>query len=242
MRIGVITDIHSNIQALNVILSEFNKLKVDRIICCGDIVGIGINPEEVVKKLIVLKDELIAVRGNHESYLIDGLPQIVHDDKRSLSQGEIDNHNWNKSKLSNKSIKFLKNLKMFQEIELANKKNYVVHYPIKNDGSYKKIMKAPSNEEIQEMFKEHNSDIFLYGHTHKSCVIQINEKCYINTGSLGCPYESNVAKADLLEIVDGKIKFKSIEVEYDVEKVKNEIKEIKVPFYDKILEIFYGQR
>lgn len=27
----------------------------------------------------------------------------------------------------------------------------------------------------------------------------------------------------------------------DVGKVKNEIKEIKVPFYDKILEIFYGQ-
>ena len=46
MKIGIITDIHSNIQALNVILNEFDKQNVEKIICCGDIIGIGINPEE----------------------------------------------------------------------------------------------------------------------------------------------------------------------------------------------------
>ena len=49
MKIGIITDIHSNIQALNAILNEFDKLNVERIICCGDIIGIGINPEETVQ-------------------------------------------------------------------------------------------------------------------------------------------------------------------------------------------------
>lgn len=48
MKIGIITDIHSNIQALNTILNEFERIRVDKIICCGDIIGIGINPEETV--------------------------------------------------------------------------------------------------------------------------------------------------------------------------------------------------
>ena len=51
MKIGI-TDIHSNIQALNEVLKEFDKVKVDKIICCGDIIGIGINPEETVQKLM----------------------------------------------------------------------------------------------------------------------------------------------------------------------------------------------
>ena len=32
MKIGIITDIHSNIKALNAVLDEFDKIKVDRII------------------------------------------------------------------------------------------------------------------------------------------------------------------------------------------------------------------
>lgn len=52
MKIGILTDIHSNINALNVVLEEFEKLKVDKIICCGDIIGIGPKPEEVVQALI----------------------------------------------------------------------------------------------------------------------------------------------------------------------------------------------
>ena len=41
MKIGIITDIHSNIIALNGVLNKFENLNVDKIICCGDIIGIG---------------------------------------------------------------------------------------------------------------------------------------------------------------------------------------------------------
>lgn len=69
MRVGIITDIHSNIVALNEVLKEFEKIKVNKIICCGDIIGIGPSPEEVVQALMQMSDKLIAVRGNHEKYL-----------------------------------------------------------------------------------------------------------------------------------------------------------------------------
>lgn len=40
MRLGIITDVHSNTIALNAVLNEFKKIKVDKIICCGDMSNI----------------------------------------------------------------------------------------------------------------------------------------------------------------------------------------------------------
>ena len=75
MKIGIISDAHGNINALNAVLEEFDKIQVDKIICCGDIIGIGANPEETVQALIQRKNILIAVKGNHEQYLLEGLPK-----------------------------------------------------------------------------------------------------------------------------------------------------------------------
>ncbi|MBO6233549.1 MAG: metallophosphoesterase family protein [Clostridia bacterium] len=242
MKIGIITDIHSNIQALTAVLNEFDKIGVDKIICCGDIIGIGINPEETVKELIKRKDKLIAVRGNHEQYLINGLPKQIHDDKRKLAQEEIDNHNWNHSQLSQESINFLRTLKVSGNIEICGKKFYIVHYPIKEDGTYKKHIKNPTIIESKEMFKEENADIYLYGHTHTFSVNNEDGKWYINVGALGCPMNnSNIARAGILEISDSTISFNGLKVEYNVKEVINEIYNLKIPFYRGILKIFYGQ-
>lgn len=237
MKIGIITDIHSNIQALNAILNEFDKLNVERIICCGDIIGIGINPEETVQTLLKRKEMLIAVRGNHEQYLLKGLPKEIHDDKRKMSEQEIENHKWNHSKLSDQSINFLRSLEISQNIELGGKLFYIVHYPQQANGTYKKHIKNPSAMDNVEMFKENDADIFLYGHTFS--VNNIDNKWYINTGSLGCPMDSNMARAGLLEINDREIKFNRINVEYNVKEVIDEINNLKFPFYEEILKIFY---
>ena len=239
MKIGIITDIHSNIQALNAILNEFDKLNVERIICCGDIIGIGINPEETVQTLLKRKEMLIAVRGNHEQYLLKGLPKEIHDDKRKMSEQEIENHKWNHSKLSDQSINFLRSLEISQNIELGGKLFYIVHYPQQDNGTYKKHIKNPSAMDNVEMFKENDADIFLYGHTHTFSVNNIDNKWYINTGSLGCPMDSNMARAGLLEINDREIKFNRINVEYNVKEVIDEINNLKFPFYEEILKIFY---
>lgn len=53
-----------------------------------------------------VSDKLIAVRGNHEKYLLDGLQVNVHDDKRNISLEEIQNHKWIHSRISEQSINF----------------------------------------------------------------------------------------------------------------------------------------
>lgn len=239
MKIGIITDVHSNIQALNAILNEFDKENVDKIICCGDIIGIGINPEETVQTLLKRKEMLIAVRGNHEQYLLNGIPEEVHDNKRKMSEKEVKNHKWNHSKLSEQSINFLRQLKISENIKLEGKQFYVVHYPQQADGTYKKHIKNPNAMDNVEMFKENDADIFLYGHTHTFSVNNIDDKWYINIGALGCPMKSNIARAGILEINDGEVKFSSINVEYNVKEIIDEINNLKFPFYEGILKIFY---
>lgn len=240
MKIGIITDIHSNVQALNKILKEFEKLKVDNIICCGDIIGIGINPEETVQELLKRKEILIAVRGNHEQYLLNGLPNEVHNNKRNMCDEEIANHKWNQSKLSKQSIEFLRNMKLFENIEIEGKKIYICHYPQNRNGTYKKHIKNSNINELKELFRGKQDDIFIFGHTHTYSIINEENKWYINTGSLGCPMNSNIAKAGLLEINNEKITFSSINIQYNVKEIIKEFNKLKFPFYKKILHIFYG--
>ena len=240
MKIGIITDIHSNIQALRTVLDEFDKIKIDKIICCGDIIGIGPNPEETVQTLMKRKEELILVRGNHEQYLIGGLPNEIHDNKRKMSLEELQNHEWNHSKLSENSKKFLSELPIQKNIKIGNKKIYIVHYPSNIDGKYKKHIKNPTITEIEELFYNIDADIFLYGHTHNVNVNHKENKWYINPGSLGCPMNTNKANAGVLIINGEKVHFEKLDITYDVDEVINEIKKMKFPFYKGTLKIFYG--
>lgn len=238
MKIGVISDIHGNIEALQAVLKEFDKINVGKIICCGDVIGIGANPEEAVQELIKREKDLIAVRGNHERYLLDGLPETIHDDKRAMIPDEIEHHKWIHSRLSEESKKFLSTFPISKNIEIESRKIYIIHYPM-NGTTFKRHIKKPSIEENEEMFKEIDADIFLYGHTHERSINTRNNKWYINPGSLGCPIGTNIANAGILDVSPEAIDFKQLKIQYDASKVIKKINKVKFPFYKEILNIFY---
>ena len=81
--------------------------------------------------------------------------------------------------------------------------------------------------------------MYLFGHTHQKCYLQNKNKHYINPGSLGCPSNSKVASAGILEINNNNIKYKQIEIEYDVEKVINKIRKLNYPLCNFIINTFY---
>ncbi len=81
MKLGVITDIHNNLTALKVIVERLNQLECDKIVCCGDIIGIGPSPEETVRYMMQIPN-LIAVRGNHEKYLLESMPNEYPNEER----------------------------------------------------------------------------------------------------------------------------------------------------------------
>ena len=65
MRYAVISDIHSNLEALETALREIDRIGVDRIVSLGDLVGYNANPNECVR---MIKDRgILSLMGNHDA-------------------------------------------------------------------------------------------------------------------------------------------------------------------------------
>ena len=62
--IAFISDIHSNTEALGVVLDEIERLGCDRILCLGDVIGYGPQPRETLLKIIDVCE--LSLLGNHE--------------------------------------------------------------------------------------------------------------------------------------------------------------------------------
>lgn len=65
MRYAVISDIHSNLEALTAFLVEKERLAIDTVVCLGDIVGYNANPNECID--LVRKCGFVCLMGNHDS-------------------------------------------------------------------------------------------------------------------------------------------------------------------------------
>jgi predicted phosphodiesterase len=68
MKIAIISDIHGNLEALDAVLEAIRKKRVSSIICLGDVVGYGANPNECIK--LLRARNAVAVLGNHDDYVI----------------------------------------------------------------------------------------------------------------------------------------------------------------------------
>ena len=60
---ALISDIHSNLEALNAVLADIGKHNVSETYCLGDIVGYGPNPRECID--LVMKCKVVLL-GNHD--------------------------------------------------------------------------------------------------------------------------------------------------------------------------------
>lgn len=75
MRAAVLTDIHSNLQALNAVLEAADSESVDELWCLGDIVGYGADPKACVD--IVSSRFSKVLCGNHDLAAIGAIPTDV---------------------------------------------------------------------------------------------------------------------------------------------------------------------
>jgi predicted phosphodiesterase len=64
MRVAVISDIHSNLHALEAVLEAIDRERLDQIWCLGDVVGYGPRPDECCR--IVEERAAICLAGNHD--------------------------------------------------------------------------------------------------------------------------------------------------------------------------------
>jgi predicted phosphodiesterase len=65
VRVAVFSDLHANIQAVEAVLARIDALRVDEVVCLGDIVGYNANPNEVVA--LLRRRGIRVVQGNHDA-------------------------------------------------------------------------------------------------------------------------------------------------------------------------------
>ena len=220
MKICVISDLHSNVFALDAALKEIDALKPDKIVCLGDIVGNGAFPEETVSVLRKRRD-IKAVRGNHDAIVLLDLFVWNNGDPR------IDVFRRQSEILSPASKKYLAALPKEIRFEACGKKVVCFHYPIAKGGRFYPPEYLPTDDRIKKMFAREKGDIFLFGHEHTGSFHEIDGKYYLNFGSTGNLVEKNAARYGVVEISpDGKVTYEPKRAYYDDSEFREKTKEM----------------
>lgn len=196
MRTAVISDIHGNLEALNRVLKDIARARVDSVICLGDCVGYGPEPEEVVR--IIRDREIPSILGNHELGLVDSgyLKWFNPPTRTSLRI--------TRKLLSKESLKYFKSL---PTILLDRGCRFVHGFPPNSITTY--LYEVP-DAEILRILKGLPERICFIGHTHDLHLIAAEEdrltyrpfkrgihtlrpemKYLINVGSVGQPRDGN---------------------------------------------------
>ncbi|MDR7523302.1 MAG: metallophosphoesterase family protein [Armatimonadota bacterium] len=109
MRIGVVSDIHANLEALDAVLAHLDRDPPDALVCLGDFVGYGPDPNACIER--VSPRLRTAVLGNHDQAALGGRPI---DDFNIFAQAAI---LWTQQALAPASRAFLAGLPPRQDLE-----------------------------------------------------------------------------------------------------------------------------
>ncbi len=231
-RIGLITDIHGNDEALKKVLNIL-KDKVEEIICLGDLIGIGPNSDAVLD-IVRNEKNISCVLGNHDRYFLYGF-------NNPGSCTEQAHQDWIKANISSKNAAFLATIPLMIEREYHNKKILFIHYGYRDlkEMRFMPIIHNPNADDMEGIFKlTPDYDMYFFGHEHIRSVVK-GEKEYVCVGSLGCPVpEKNVGRYGIIEI-DDDIKYQLYDFTYDPSPVIKAIIDKKMPQGDFIRKNFY---
>lgn len=104
MRLGILSDIHGNLPALDAVLRALGRRRIDRYVCLGDIVGYGPFPEECLTRVREVTSHVVA--GNHELLVLG--PQVAAD----LPTGVPRSLSWTRSALGAEARHYISSLPM----------------------------------------------------------------------------------------------------------------------------------
>lgn len=148
MRYLVVSDIHSNFPALQRVIADAQPF--DGILCLGDIVGYGPNPNECVERLSDF--DLVCIPGNHDWGVIGKVnPSVFNRDARHALS-------WTRSVLTEYNLEFIASLPVTVEVE-----NFLLAHGSPRDPIWEYTVDLRL---VAENFLNVDFEIALVGHTH----------------------------------------------------------------------------
>jgi predicted phosphodiesterase len=235
VRALVVSDLHSNAEALRMVMNRVRRKKFDVVVCLGDFVGYGAQPNQILDTMRTMKGPKLYIRGNHDR-VAAGLDHADGFNTAAKAAAL-----WTRDHLSARNRHFLEKLPLG---------------PIEREG----VMichGAPHNEDeyvfheghAMEVFESTAAPIILYGHTHLPVIFSLDRqhrvhgvavrgdvvvrldsehRYLINPGSVGQPRDRNPASSFV--IFDSKrLTVQFFRVAYDVGKTQGSILKAGLP-------------
>lgn len=225
MRIGLISDIHANLEALEAVLKALSAEAVDQTFCLGDLVGYGPDPNLCIEKTI--ESVNLVVAGNHDHAAV-GLVSTAPFNEHARAAIE-----WTKKVISDEYAEYLKNLPLMQCKENIT----AVHaspecpdqwrYVIGEDDAYRNLMGLTTNlcfvghthMPLGYMMDTENNLYFQQDLT--AAEIESNRKYLINVGSVGQPRDGDTrACLGILDTEKGLFELKRVKYDFKVTQEK----------------------
>ncbi len=203
-KIAIISDIHSNIHALNKVLEEIGDLKI---YCCGDLVGYCTFPNEVVE--VIKERDILTIMGNHDHAVATG------DTKLFTPKAEAAVH-WTRRVITDENREFLKSLPEFFMSE-----DFVMFHGSPVDSLNEYVHPDCAEDRLMGFLQDIPRTLVL-GHTHMPFVRELGEKTVFNPGAVGQPRDYDPRASYALYDVDKRV----VEIKrigYDVDRVSEGI-------------------
>ena len=234
MRYLLISDIHGNLEALQATLEAARKFEPYQLMCLGDVVGYGADPQPCID-LVGDKANLM-LAGNHDLAVAGIIPT---DEFNAIAKRSIE---WTREQLNAEDKDLLGNLPL----------QYV-------DGDYCYTHASPLDpmrfayirtlEDVADVFAHIGQRFCFVGHTHLPVLVTMSKKTgrmevqrdskatldedtryFVNVGSIGQPRDSNPdACAVLLDEEARSLEF--IRVPYDISTSQGKILSNGLPSY-----------
>ncbi len=209
MRIGVVSDVHANLEGLDAVLAHLDRDPPDLLVCLGDFVGYGPDPNACVERLRLHPLLRAAVLGNHDQAAVGGR---AIDDFNLYAQEAIA---WTQRMLSEGSRIYLAALGVREDIEGL----LLVHgSPRQPVDEYILDTRTARASFVADPFR-----IALVGHTHQPAVftelhrrvsahgllpevplvLKPTHRYIVNVGSVGQPRDGDPRAAYVVFDTDG---------------------------------------
>lgn len=237
MLYGIISDLHSNLEAVRAVIEEGKRLGIQKYICLGDIVGYNANPKEVID---IVRDELqpiAVIKGNHDEYvsqeneLIGFNPQAAQAVQWTREQLTLDDRQWLYSLPMTKNLWQLKTTIVHATLDSPEAWGYIFDkYYAENSFSYQRLPYC---------FIGHSHVPFAYEQIggakgviqagrYEQIRLNPNHKYLINVGSVGQPRDGDNRAAFCSFDTDERV-VTLHRVEYDIETTQKKIYEAGLP-------------
>jgi len=230
LKIGVISDIHGNPYALELVLKVAKEENVHKLLVLGDVVGYYYHPEKVMDLLNEWDYDLI--KGNHEVIMEQLMDGTLSFDQVSNKYGS--GHKMAIEKLSAAQVQQLINAPEQKMINIDGARILMCHGSNWDAGVY---LYPDSDTDLLDKCNERDADFVTIGHSHHSFAYRNENSTLINVGSVGqSRSRGGVASWAIINTMNKTFKF--VATPYPVETLLKEVEETDpgVPYLKQVLK------